>query len=56
MKVVSILKPNNIKVIGAMAMVRNSIGENAYVSDEIVTSRAGKVNLYKSWSELNLIS
>ena len=41
MKVVSILKPTNIKVIGAMAMVRNSIGSNAYVADEIVTSRAG---------------
>ena len=24
-----------------MAMVRNSIGSNAYVSDEIITSRAG---------------
>ena len=41
MKVVSILKPTNVKVIGAMAMVRNSIGSNAYVADEIVTSRAG---------------
>ena len=41
MKVVSILKPTNVKVIGAMAMVRNSIGSNAYVADEIVISRAG---------------
>ena len=41
LKVVSILKPTNIKVVGAMAMVRNSIGSNAYVSDEIITSRAG---------------
>merc|ERR1711970_746780 len=41
MKVVSILKPKNIKVIGAMAMVRNSVGANAYVADEIITSRAG---------------
>ena len=39
MKVVSMLKPSNIKVIGAMAMVRNSVGSNAYVSDEIITSR-----------------
>ena len=39
MKVVSILKPKNIKVIGAMAMVRNSVGANAYVADEIITSR-----------------
>merc|ERR1739848_725299 len=35
------LKPKGIKVIGAMAMVRNSVGANCYVSDEIVTSRAG---------------
>ena len=41
MKVVSILKPTNVKVIGAMAMVRNSIGSDAYVADEIITSRAG---------------
>ena len=41
LKVVSILKPKNIKVIGAMAMVRNSVGSNGYVSDEIITSRAG---------------
>lgn len=26
---------------GTLGLVRNSIGENAYVSDEIVTSRAG---------------
>ena len=37
MKVVSMLKPSNIKVIGAMAMVRNSVGSNAYVSDEIIS-------------------
>lgn len=35
------LKPSNVEVVGAMAMVRNSVGANAYVSDEIVTSRAG---------------
>jgi len=40
-KVASILKPKNVKIIGAMAMVRNSVGSNAYVSDEIITSRAG---------------
>jgi phage terminase large subunit-like protein len=28
-------------VVGAMCMVRNSCGSNAYVSDEIITSRAG---------------
>uniref|UniRef100_A0A1E1X963 Putative aminopeptidase n=1 Tax=Amblyomma aureolatum TaxID=187763 RepID=A0A1E1X963_9ACAR len=35
------LRPKNIKVYGAMAMVRNSIGSECYVSDEIITSRAG---------------
>jgi len=35
------LKPKGIKVIGAMAMVRNSVGENCYVADEIITARTG---------------
>merc|ERR1739844_480702 len=35
------LKPKGLKVIGAMAMVRNSVGANCYVSDEIITSRHG---------------
>jgi leucyl aminopeptidase len=37
--VVSILKPRGIKVVAAMPMVRNSVGENCYVSDEVVVSR-----------------
>jgi len=41
MKVVDELKPTNVQVVGAMAMVRNSVGSDAYVSDEIITSRAG---------------
>ena len=41
MKTVSMLKPKNVKVVGAMAMVRNSVGEECYVADEIITSRAG---------------
>lgn len=41
MKVVDELKPANVEVVGAMAMVRNSVGSDAYVSDEIITSRAG---------------
>jgi len=32
--------PKNIKAIGALAVCRNSIGEECYVADEIVTSRA----------------
>ena len=31
----------SMKVVGAMAMVRNSVGEECYVADEIITSRAG---------------
>ncbi|XP_078421665.1 putative aminopeptidase W07G4.4 [Cetorhinus maximus] len=39
-EVLSILKPKGIKVIGAMAMVRNSVGSDCYVADELITSRA----------------
>uniref|UniRef100_A0A146M6X8 Putative aminopeptidase W07G4.4 n=1 Tax=Lygus hesperus TaxID=30085 RepID=A0A146M6X8_LYGHE len=42
MKILSILKPKHLKVIGAMSMVRNSVGENCYVSDEMIMCRAGK--------------
>lgn len=35
------LRPKNIKVVGAMAFIRNSVGSDAYVADEIITSRAG---------------
>merc|ERR1711934_838015 len=38
---IAALQPQGLKVIGAMAMVRNSVGSNAYVADEIITSRAG---------------
>ncbi|CAB4055847.1 CARP [Lepeophtheirus salmonis] len=41
MKTISELKPKNLKVVVGMAMVRNSVGSNCYVSDEIITSRAG---------------
>jgi len=41
MKIISKLQPANLKVIGSMAMVRNSVGSECYVADEIVTSRAG---------------
>ncbi|XP_044168294.1 putative aminopeptidase W07G4.4 [Acropora millepora] len=36
------LKPKGIKVHGTMAMVRNSIGAEGYVTDEIITSAAGR--------------
>ncbi len=38
---VSAAKSSNIKVVAALCMVRNSVGENSYVADEIITSRAG---------------
>jgi len=41
LKSISLAKPAGVKVVGAMAMVRNSVGSNCYVSDEIITSRAG---------------
>jgi len=41
LQVVNELKPKHLKVIGTMSMVRNSIGAEGYVADEIITSRAG---------------
>lgn len=41
MQILSKLQPPNLKVIGSMAMVRNSVGSECYVADEIITSRAG---------------
>merc|ERR1711970_369422 len=41
MQIISKLQPPNLKVIGTMAMVRNSVGSECYVADEIITSRAG---------------
>lgn len=41
MKVLSILEPENVRVVAGLAMVRNSVGEESYVADEIITSRAG---------------
>ena len=31
----------SFQVVAALAMVRNSVGANCYVADEIITSRAG---------------
>jgi len=39
-KTLSLLKPKHLKVVGLCAYVRNSIGEESYVADEIITSRA----------------
>ncbi|MDP5147869.1 leucyl aminopeptidase family protein [Shewanella sp. ULN5] len=41
MKTLSLLKPKGIKVIAELGLVRNSIGSEAFVTDEIITSHAG---------------
>ncbi|KAH9278991.1 putative aminopeptidase W07G4.4 [Echinococcus granulosus] len=41
-RTLSLLKPKGLSVHGAMALVRNSIGCDGYVADEIITSRAGR--------------
>ena len=41
MKTLSLLKPKGIRVIAELGLVRNSIGSEAFVSDEIITSHAG---------------
>ncbi|XP_065828017.1 putative aminopeptidase W07G4.4 [Oscarella lobularis] len=40
-KTVADLRPVAIKVVGYMAMVRNSVGADCYVADELITSKAG---------------
>lgn len=35
------MKPEAVKVVGILAMVRNSVGENSYVADEIILARSG---------------
>ncbi|GIY20988.1 putative aminopeptidase W07G4.4 [Caerostris darwini] len=41
LQTVAELKPKGVRVLGAMSMVRNSVGSECYVSDELITSRAG---------------
>lgn len=38
---VNTLKPPTVKVIAALCVVRNSVGENCYVSDEVITAKSG---------------
>ncbi len=42
MKTLSLLKPKGIKVVAKIAAVRNSVGVDAYVADEIITGHSGK--------------
>ncbi|XP_053947258.1 putative aminopeptidase W07G4.4 [Anastrepha ludens] len=41
MQIVNEKKPADVHVMAALCMVRNSLGEESYVCDEIITSRAG---------------
>jgi hypothetical protein len=41
MKTVELRKPEDVHVIAVLCMVRNNVGEECYVADEIITSRAG---------------
>jgi leucyl aminopeptidase len=41
MKTVAMLKPAGLKVVAEIGAVRNSIGSDAFVADEIITSHAG---------------
>jgi len=40
-KTLDVVQPKNIKVVGGLAMCRNSVGSDCYVADELITSRAG---------------
>jgi leucyl aminopeptidase len=41
MRVVQELRPAGVRVVALMGMVRNSVSSEAYVTDEVLTSRAG---------------
>lgn len=41
MKTIARLKPKGIRVVAELGLVRNSIGSEAFVPDEIITGRAG---------------
>lgn len=41
MKTISLLKPKGIRVVAELALVRNNIGSNAFVADEIIKARSG---------------
>ncbi|PSN40292.1 putative aminopeptidase W07G4.4, partial [Blattella germanica] len=39
MQVLTLLKPKDIKVVAGLPLVRNSVGEDSYVADEVIISR-----------------
>lgn len=40
-KTISLLAPEKVNVTGALALVRNSVGPDSYVSDEVIVARSG---------------
>ncbi|KAK9890824.1 hypothetical protein WA026_012170 [Henosepilachna vigintioctopunctata] len=40
-QVVNLLKPSNVRVVGGLSLVRNSVGSNSYVADELIKARSG---------------
>ncbi|XP_043267203.1 putative aminopeptidase W07G4.4 isoform X2 [Venturia canescens] len=42
MQIVNLLRPETVKVVAALCVVRNSVGANSYVSDEVITAKSGK--------------
>lgn len=41
-KTVSMLSPQKVNITGGLALVRNSVGPDMYVSDEVIVARSGK--------------
>ena len=41
-KTLTLLKPKGLKVFGTLCLARNSIGEESYVADELITARSKK--------------
>uniref|UniRef100_A0AAR5P683 Cytosol aminopeptidase domain-containing protein n=2 Tax=Dendroctonus ponderosae TaxID=77166 RepID=A0AAR5P683_DENPD len=41
LQVVNLLQPKNVRVVAGVGIVRNSIGSNSYVADEVITARSG---------------
>lgn len=35
------MQPPTVKVVAALCVVRNSVGENCYVADEVITAKSG---------------
>lgn len=38
----NLLQPPTVKVVAALCVVRNSLGENGFVTDEIITAKSGQ--------------